>query len=117
MRTSKIRVQHVLLPLRGVAVHINAFNFPAWGMVGKAAVAWLAGVPVLSKPATSTSLLAHRIDLSRGPVFVEGVDADLVRFIASVRAEPTLIETIGPDGCAIDRRSVRRAADGSPRSR
>ncbi|MCB9754746.1 MAG: 3,4-dehydroadipyl-CoA semialdehyde dehydrogenase [Myxococcales bacterium] len=61
MRTSKIRVQHVLLPLRGVAVHINAFNFPAWGMVGKAAVAWLAGVPVLSKPATSTSLLAHRI--------------------------------------------------------
>ncbi len=61
MRTSKIRVQHVLLPRRGVAVHINAFNFPAWGMIGKAAVAWLAGVPVLSKPATSTSMLAHRI--------------------------------------------------------
>lgn len=61
VRTSKVRVQHVLQPRHGVAVHINAFNFPAWGMLGKAAVAWLAGVPVLTKPATSTSLLAHRI--------------------------------------------------------
>lgn len=61
VRTSKVRVQHVLQPRHGVAVHINAFNFPAWGMLGKAAVAWLAGMPVLSKPATSTSLLTHRI--------------------------------------------------------
>ncbi|WAS89654.1 3,4-dehydroadipyl-CoA semialdehyde dehydrogenase [Nannocystis punicea] len=61
VRTSKVRVQHLLQPRHGVAVHINAFNFPAWGMLGKAAVAWLAGMPVLSKPATSTSLLAHRI--------------------------------------------------------
>jgi phenylacetic acid degradation protein PaaN len=61
VRTSKVRVQHVLQPRHGVAVHINAFNFPAWGMLGKAAVAWLAGMPVLSKPATSTSPVAHRI--------------------------------------------------------
>lgn len=60
-RGSKIRAQHVLMPRRGVAIHINAFNFPAWGMVGKLAVALLAGMPVLSKPATSTSALAHRI--------------------------------------------------------
>jgi phenylacetic acid degradation protein PaaN len=58
---SKLRAQHVLSPRHGVAIHINAFNFPAWGMVGKLAVALLAGVPVLSKPATSTSLLAFRI--------------------------------------------------------
>ncbi|MEZ4454293.1 MAG: 3,4-dehydroadipyl-CoA semialdehyde dehydrogenase [Nannocystaceae bacterium] len=61
VRTSKVRVQHVALPRHGVAIHINAFNFPAWGMIGKAAVSILAGMPVLSKPATSTCLLAHRI--------------------------------------------------------
>ncbi len=53
--------RHVQLPLPGVAVHINAFNFPAWGMLEKAAVAWLAGVPVVTKPATSTALVAARI--------------------------------------------------------
>jgi hypothetical protein len=61
VRTSKVRAQHLLVPRHGLAVHINAFNFPAWGMLGKLAVAMLAGMPVLSKPATSTSALAHRI--------------------------------------------------------
>ena len=50
---------HLLLPRRGVAVHINAFNFPSWGLWEKAAVSLLAGVPVLAKPASSTALLAH----------------------------------------------------------
>jgi oxepin-CoA hydrolase/3-oxo-5,6-dehydrosuberyl-CoA semialdehyde dehydrogenase len=53
--------RHVLLPLAGVAVHINAFNFPAWGFGEKAAVAMLAGMPVITKPATSTALVAERI--------------------------------------------------------
>lgn len=48
---------HVRMPRTGVAVHINAFNFPAWGTFEKAAVAWLAGVPVVTKPATSTAWL------------------------------------------------------------
>ena len=52
---------HMGVPLDGVAVHINAFNFPAWGMWEKAAVSLLAGVPVLSKPATSTSWLAQEM--------------------------------------------------------
>jgi oxepin-CoA hydrolase/3-oxo-5,6-dehydrosuberyl-CoA semialdehyde dehydrogenase len=60
-RSSKIRAQHVLVPRHGLAIHINAFNFPAWGMLGKLAVALLAGMPILSKPATSTAHLAHRI--------------------------------------------------------
>ncbi|NVB43189.1 3,4-dehydroadipyl-CoA semialdehyde dehydrogenase [Pseudenhygromyxa sp. WMMC2535] len=60
-RGSKIRAEHVLVPRHGLAVHINAFNFPAWGMMGKAAVSILAGMPVLSKPATSTAWLAHRM--------------------------------------------------------
>ncbi len=52
---------HVSLPRRGVAVHVNAFNFPAWGLGEKAACALLAGVPVVSKPATSTALVTHAL--------------------------------------------------------
>ena len=50
---------HLMLPRHGAAVHINAFNFPSWGLWEKAAVALLAGVPVLSKPASATAMLAH----------------------------------------------------------
>ena len=52
---------HVGVPLEGVAVHINAFNFPSWGLWEKAAVSLLAGVPVLAKPATSTAWLAQEM--------------------------------------------------------
>ena len=52
---------HVGVPLDGVAVHINAFNFPAWGLWEKAAVSLLAGVPVLTKPATATAWLAQEM--------------------------------------------------------
>ncbi|HEU4352456.1 MAG TPA: 3,4-dehydroadipyl-CoA semialdehyde dehydrogenase [Burkholderiales bacterium] len=60
-RSARFHGQHIYVPRRGVAVHINAFNFPAWGFAEKAAVALLAGMPVLSKPATSSALVAHRI--------------------------------------------------------
>ena len=53
--------QHLRVPRHGVAVHINAFNFPAWGFGEKAAVAILAGVPVVCKPATSTALVTARM--------------------------------------------------------
>lgn len=51
--------QHVFLPLEGAAVHINAFNFPCWGMLEKLAPCLLAGVPAIVKPATSTSYLTE----------------------------------------------------------
>jgi len=60
-RTPRYSGRHILSPLQGAAVHVNAFNFPAWGMIEKAAVALLAGMPVVSKPATSTALLAYRM--------------------------------------------------------
>ncbi len=60
-RTPRYWGEHMLTSRRGVAVHINAFNFPAWGTFEKAAVALLAGMPVISKPATSTAILAHRM--------------------------------------------------------
>src|SRR5215831_15869352 len=53
--------QHFLVPSKGVAVFINAFNFPAWGFCEKAAPALLSGVPVLVKPASPTAWLAHKM--------------------------------------------------------
>jgi len=52
--------RHILVPRHGVAVHINAFNFPVWGFAEKAACALLAGTPVITKPATSTSMVTER---------------------------------------------------------
>jgi oxepin-CoA hydrolase/3-oxo-5,6-dehydrosuberyl-CoA semialdehyde dehydrogenase len=60
-RSPRLWGQHVLLPRRGVAVLVNAFNFPAWGFAEKAATAVLGGMPLLVKPATSTALVAWRI--------------------------------------------------------
>jgi oxepin-CoA hydrolase/3-oxo-5,6-dehydrosuberyl-CoA semialdehyde dehydrogenase len=79
--------QHVSVAKPGVAVHVNAFNFPAWGLAEKAACALLAGMPVVSKPATSTALLAYRIVkllteqniAPRGALsFVGGAPGDLI---------------------------------------
>lgn len=50
---------HIMVPKEGVAVHINAFNFPIWGMLEKVAVNWMAGVPAVVKPATVTSYLTE----------------------------------------------------------
>ena len=61
--------QHVCTPLQGVAVHINAFNFPVWGMLEKLAPTLLAGVPAIVKPATATCYvteLAVKIMLDSG---------------------------------------------------
>ncbi|MEL6867217.1 MAG: phenylacetic acid degradation bifunctional protein PaaZ [Bacteroidota bacterium] len=50
---------HIMVPKRGVAIHINAFNFPIWGMLEKISVNLLAGVPAIVKPATLTSYLTE----------------------------------------------------------
>jgi len=65
---------HILVPKEGVAVHINAFNFPVWGMLEKVAVNWLAGVPAVVKPATSTSFLAEIVarDIIHSGILPEG---------------------------------------------
>jgi len=51
--------QHIFTPLQGAAVHINAFNFPVWGMLEKLAPTLLAGVPAIVKPASATAYLAE----------------------------------------------------------
>ncbi len=50
---------HILVPRGGLAVHINAFNFPVWGLLEKFAPSFLAGMPCIAKPATSTSYLTE----------------------------------------------------------
>jgi oxepin-CoA hydrolase/3-oxo-5,6-dehydrosuberyl-CoA semialdehyde dehydrogenase len=72
-RTARMGGQHVWARRRGVAVHINAFNFPAWGLCEKLACALLAGMPVISKPATATALVAHRLAQLFEPLLPKGV--------------------------------------------
>ena len=52
---------HILVPRGGVAVHINAFNFPIWGLLEKFAPSYLAAMPCIAKPATATSYLTHAV--------------------------------------------------------
>ncbi|TQM02934.1 oxepin-CoA hydrolase/3-oxo-5,6-dehydrosuberyl-CoA semialdehyde dehydrogenase [Pseudonocardia kunmingensis] len=107
--------QHVCTPLRGVAVQVNAFNFPVWGPLEKLAPAFLAGVPSLVKPASPTAFLtAELIEIivesqilppgalafvagSLGDAFDHLTGQDLVSFTGSastaqlLRTHPTLV--------------------------
>lgn len=58
-KNSSFSAQHILTPLQGVAIHINAFNFPCWGMLEKLAPSLLAGVPSIVKPASQTAYLTE----------------------------------------------------------
>jgi oxepin-CoA hydrolase / 3-oxo-5,6-dehydrosuberyl-CoA semialdehyde dehydrogenase len=65
---------HLLIPKEGIAVHINAFNFPIWGMLEKIAVNLLAGVPALVKPASITSYLTEAVvrEIAASGILPEG---------------------------------------------
>ncbi|MFC5420927.1 phenylacetic acid degradation bifunctional protein PaaZ [Bosea eneae] len=58
-RANTFSGQHILTPLEGVAIHINAFNFPCWGMLEKLAPTLLAGMPAIVKPASQTAYLTE----------------------------------------------------------
>jgi oxepin-CoA hydrolase/3-oxo-5,6-dehydrosuberyl-CoA semialdehyde dehydrogenase len=115
-RSGQFVAQHVLTSMRGVAVQINAFNFPVWGPLEKFAPAFLAGVPTLVKPATQTAYLTARlVELivesgilpagtlqlvcgSVGDLFDHLTEQDLVSFTGSagtaarLRADRTVVE-------------------------
>ncbi len=65
---------HIMVPKQGVAIHINAFNFPIWGMLEKIAVNLMAGVPAIVKPATLTSFLTEAMvkDIIDSKILPEG---------------------------------------------
>lgn len=60
-KSGRFMGRHIMVPREGVAIHINAFNFPVWGMLEKIAVNLMAGVPAVVKPATLTSYLTQRV--------------------------------------------------------
>jgi len=60
-RDGTFAARHILSPLQGVAIHINAFNFPVWGMLEKLAPTLLAGMPAIVKPASQTAYLTELV--------------------------------------------------------
>lgn len=105
-RTSRFWGEHVLVPRHGVAVHINAFNFPAWGMFEKAACAWLAGVPVIEKPGSPTALLAWRM----AQIVVDPGILPEGAFQLVVGSTGDLLEHLGPQDCIAFTGSAATAA-------
>lgn len=111
---------HICVPKEGVAIHINAFNFPVWGMLEKVAVNWLAGVPAIVKPATLTSFLTEAVvkEIIASNILPEGalqlicgsangildhvISSDVVTFTGSastgkmLKSHPRLIEEAVP---------------------
>lgn len=81
---------HIMVPREGVAIHINAFNFPVWGMLEKIAVNLLAGVPAIVKPATLTSYLTEAVfeEIIKSNILPEG---SLQLICGSAR---TILETV-----------------------
>ncbi len=111
---------HICVPKEGVAIHINAFNFPVWGMLEKIAVNFLAGVPAIVKPATVTSFLTEAVvqEIVKSSIIPEGslqlicgsangildhvISQDVVTFTGSadtgkkLKSHPRLIEEAVP---------------------
>ena len=100
---------HLMVPRRGVAVHINAFNFPSWGLWEKAAVSLLAGVPVFAKPASSTALLAHEMvrDVVAAKVLPDGALSLLVGSASDLLDHLTSDDVIAFTGSADTAARVR----------
>jgi 3,4-dehydroadipyl-CoA semialdehyde dehydrogenase len=109
-RDPNFQGRHIGVPLRGVAIHINAFNFPAWGLWGKAAVALLAGVPVLAKPATATAWLAQEMvrDIVEAGILPVGALSLLCGAPGRLLDHVRFGDTIAFTGSAATGRAIRR---------
>jgi len=101
--------QHLMVPLSGVAVFINAFNFPAWGLWEKAAPALLSGVPVLIKPATPTAWLTQRMvaDVVAAGILPEGALSVVCGSARDLLDHVTEGDVVSFTGSADTARSIR----------
>lgn len=100
--------RHIRVPLTGAAVHINAFNFPAWGTCEKLAVSILAGVPAVSKPATSTALVAARISelFVEAEVFPAGAFSTVVGSVGDLLSHLTTQDMVAFTGSSDTARRI-----------
>jgi oxepin-CoA hydrolase/3-oxo-5,6-dehydrosuberyl-CoA semialdehyde dehydrogenase len=105
-RTARFFGRHVLVPRLGAALHVNAFNFPAWGQMEKAACALLAGTPVIEKPGTPTALIAWRV--ARIAVESGALPEGAYQFVAGSTGD--LLDRLGPQDCLAFTGSSRTAA-------
>jgi len=94
-RSPRFWGQHVLVPRTGVAVHVNAFNFPAWGQMEKLACSLLAGVPAIEKPGTPTALVAWRV----AEIAVESGILPEGAFQIVCGSVGDLLDHLGPQDC------------------
>jgi 3,4-dehydroadipyl-CoA semialdehyde dehydrogenase len=104
---------HILAPRRGAAIHINAFNFPSWGLWEKAAVSILAGVPVVAKPASATALLSHAMvrDVAAAKMLPEGAISLICGGAGDLLAHLTSDDVIAFTGSADTAARVRGHAN------
>ena len=103
---------HIMVPKEGVAVHINAFNFPIWGMLEKIAVNLLAGVPAIVKPATLTSYLTEEMvrDIVESGLLPEGSLQLICGSAQGILDHVTSQDVVTFTGSASTGRSLKRHA-------
>jgi 3,4-dehydroadipyl-CoA semialdehyde dehydrogenase len=109
-RTARLVGQHVYTRKSGVAIHINAFNFPGWGLCEKLAPALLAGVPVIAKPATATAHVAHRLVELFAPLLPPGALSLLVGPAGALLDQVGPGDVIAFTGSSATARSIRSHA-------
>ena len=102
--------QHIVTPLHGVGIHINAFNFPCWGMLEKLAPALLAGVPVITKPATVTSYVAYALArmIAESKILPDGAFQFVVRSIGDLFDHLTCQDVVSFTGSAETSQKLQR---------
>ena len=101
--------RHIAVPLEGVAVHINAYNFPVWGMLEKLAPTFLGGMPSIVKPATATSFLTESVvrAIIESKILPEGALQLIVGGVGDLFEYLTLQDVVTFTGSAATGRKLR----------
>jgi len=109
-KTGTFAGRHIVASLHGAAVHINAFNFPCWGLLEKLAPALLAGVPVVTKPATVTAYVAHALArmIAESGILPEGTFQFLIGSTGDLFDHLTCQDVVSFTGSAETSQSLQR---------
>ncbi len=104
--------RHIAVPLEGVAIHINAFNFPSWGMLEKLAPTLLAGMPAIVKPATVTSYLTEAMvrDMIASNIFPEGTLQLICGSAGDLLTHVDMQDAVAFTGSAVTGRMLKESA-------